>query len=219
MGYIYLITNKINGKQYVGQTIREDIYIRWKQHKNNTYCNMPISKAYNKYGINNFKFQIICICFDEDCNKFEKEYIKKFNTISPNGYNLREGGDNSRHHPETIKKLSEIMREKWRLTKHPCIGLKYSDKYKKKMSDSVKKALEEKKLNGYTQNIICLNNLIEASEKRKRKVAQFSKEDILIKEFNSISEAETYTNINNRRISEVCNMKSKTAGGYIWKFI
>ena len=219
MGYIYLITNKINGKQYIGQTIRDDINTRWKQHKNNKSANMPISHAYNKYGIENFKFQIICICFDEDCNKFEKEYIQKFNTISPNGYNLREGGENSRHHPDTINKLSKIMKDKWKITNHPCIGLKYSEEYKKKMSDSVKQTLKEKKINGVEQNIKCLENLKEASEKRKRKIAQYSKENILIKEYNSITDAEKYTNINNRRISEVCNLKSKSAGGFIWKFV
>ena len=219
MGYIYLITNKINGKQYVGQSIRNDINIRWKQHKNNKSGDTPISKAYNKYGIENFKFQIICICFDEDCNKYEIDYIKQYNTISPNGYNLRVGGENSKHHADTIKKLSDKMKEKWLITKHPCIGLKYSEEYKKKMSDSVKKSLKEKTLKGFKQSIKCLENLKDASEKRKRKVAQYSKDNILLKEFNSITEAENQTNINNRRISEACNGKSKSAGGFIWKFV
>ena len=57
-----------------------------------------------------FKFQIICICFDEDCNKYEKEYITKFKSIYPNGYNLKEGGKNSHHHPDTIKKLSDKLK-------------------------------------------------------------------------------------------------------------
>ena len=219
MGYIYLITNKINGKQYVGQSIRDDIKIRWKQHKNNKSGDTPISKAYNKYGIENFKFQIICICFDNDCNKYEIDYIKKYNTISPNGYNLREGGENSKHHIDTIKLISQKVREKWKIIKHPCIGLKYSEEYKKKMSDSVIKALKEKKLNGFKKSIKCLENLKKGSEKRKRKVAQYSKDNILIKEFDSIAEAEKETNINNRRISEVCNGKTKMAGGFVWKFI
>jgi len=82
-----------------------------------------------------------------------------------------------------------------------------------------KQTLKEKKINGVEQNIKCLENLKEASEKRKRKISQYSIDNILIKEYNSITEAEKYTNINNRRISEVCNLKSKTAGGFIWKFI
>ena len=53
--------------------------------------------AYNKYGTTNFKYKIICICFDEDTNKFEEEYIMKYNTIYPNGYNLMPGGNNKKH--------------------------------------------------------------------------------------------------------------------------
>lgn len=34
MGYIYLIENKLNNKQYIGQTQQLDINKRWKQHKN-----------------------------------------------------------------------------------------------------------------------------------------------------------------------------------------
>jgi len=48
--------------------------------------------AYVKYGIENFKFEIVCICFDEACNELEKFYIEKFKTLYPNGYNLRAAG-------------------------------------------------------------------------------------------------------------------------------
>ena len=79
MGYIYLITNIVNKKQYVGQTQREDIQTRWNAHKksDSKSCGSYLLRAYKKYKIENFKFQIICICFDEDCNRFEEEYIKK----------------------------------------------------------------------------------------------------------------------------------------------
>ena len=109
MGYIYKITNKVDGKIYVGQTIQvlED---RWRQHKKIGSNCRYLKRAFNKYGIDNFEFNIICICFDEDTNKFEEEYIKKFNTLVPNGYNLRAGGLNSKQHPETIKKRVEKMK-------------------------------------------------------------------------------------------------------------
>ena len=84
MGYIYLITNSINNKQYIGQSISIDINTRWKQYKklDKSSIGRVLYNAFIKYGINNFKFQIICICFDNDCNNFEKEYIKIYNTIS-----------------------------------------------------------------------------------------------------------------------------------------
>jgi group I intron endonuclease len=75
MGYIYLITNKIHGMKYVGQTKCPDIRTRWKQHqtKNSGSVGRFLKSAYEKYGYENFKYQIICICFDEDCDKYEEE--------------------------------------------------------------------------------------------------------------------------------------------------
>ena len=106
MGYIYLITNIETKKQYVGQTVCKDVERRWAQHKwpSNRNLGTYLSNAFKKYGIDNFKFQIICICFDEDCNRFEQEYIIKFSTLSPNGYNIESGGNNHVCHEDTKKK-------------------------------------------------------------------------------------------------------------------
>ncbi len=89
MGYIYIIENKINGKKYIGQTICDDIEKRWKQHKkiDKNSIGSCLYNAYIKYGISNFIFKIICICFNSDADNYEIEYIKKYNTIYPNGYN------------------------------------------------------------------------------------------------------------------------------------
>ena len=66
------------------------------------------------------------------------------------------------------------------------------------------------------------NNLsrhyILANEKTRKKVSQYTKDNKLIKVFESISEASRHTGINIQSISCVCNKKRKTAGGYIWHF-
>ena len=100
-GYIYLITNAITKKQYVGQTIRtiEERFVGHKTsakyHTDNTY----LHKSMNKYGFENFKIEeIICIEFDErkileeELNILEKYYIQEFDTLVPHGYNLTKGG-------------------------------------------------------------------------------------------------------------------------------
>ena len=75
MGFIYTIINKINFKRYIGQTIEKNVQERWKGHlKKGSNCRY-LKHALNKYGKENFKFEIICICFDSDCDKYEKEYI------------------------------------------------------------------------------------------------------------------------------------------------
>ncbi len=57
MGYIYLVTNTLTGKQYVGQSQKSDINTRWNQHKkvSKTGLGRYIRSAYCKYGIDNSK--------------------------------------------------------------------------------------------------------------------------------------------------------------------
>ena len=94
MGYIYKITNTINNKCYIGQSRMENIDSRWNIHKNPKKKGCPLLKnSINKYGLENFKFEVIIICFDQDLNKFEIEYIKKYNSQTPNGYNILPGGE------------------------------------------------------------------------------------------------------------------------------
>lgn len=95
---IYKITNLINGKSYVGQS--KDPTRRWKEHKWDAFnpnCkeNSAIHRAFLKYGIDNFQFTIIG--WFEDYNEKEKQYIKEFNSLYPNGYNLTEGGEEPPH--------------------------------------------------------------------------------------------------------------------------
>ena len=64
MGYIYKITNKVNNKSYIGQTTRDDVTIRWKEHIKNSKREerMVIYRAFRKYGIDNFLFSVLEEC-------------------------------------------------------------------------------------------------------------------------------------------------------------
>lgn len=104
-GIIYLITNKITGKQYVGQTIIK-LKRRWQKHCYNNGCSALYS-AIKKYGENNFYIDQIDSAKNlNELNCKEIYWIKKLNTLSPNGYNLRTGGLNGSHSDETKRKLS-----------------------------------------------------------------------------------------------------------------
>jgi group I intron endonuclease len=113
MGYIYKITNLINNQAYIGQTTQHDPNTRWKAHvravKYGNGCPV-LSNAIKKYGAENFKFEVLIICFDTDVIRYEQSYISKYKTIVPNGYNVQEGGNvggmfKGRHHTEESKKL------------------------------------------------------------------------------------------------------------------
>ena len=111
---IYKITNKINGKLYIGQTTRT-IERRFRDHC--TSSKSAISLAISKYGKENFSIEVIYEASSlEELNIKEIEFIKQFNSISPNGYNLREGGDNSSFGEETRKRMSESAKRKPKMT-------------------------------------------------------------------------------------------------------
>lgn len=94
-GTIYLITNKINGKQYVGQTIQSP-EIRFLYHlnyanKESNLSNMPLAKAINKYGRENFELSILEKCEENIIDEREKYYIELYDTFNK-GYNATKGG-------------------------------------------------------------------------------------------------------------------------------
>lgn len=234
MGYIYLITNIINGHRYIGQTICSDVNTRWKQHKRKDPKTVGryLLGAYEKYGIENFHFQIICICFDEDCNDYEEDYIKKYNTLAPNGYNLAAGGKNSKQHPLTIEKRATKLRgnkyrkrteeERILLSKlkqgqnNPNFGKAMSDLQKKKISDTMKKKYINNKIDLSGKKI---KPLLNYSESLMKKVGKFNKNGEIIDSYNSISEASRINNISFSNISKVCNNINYSAGGFLWKFL
>lgn len=93
MGFIYKITNKINGKVYIGQTItpiKNRMYKHYSQARNGKNIT-GIDAAIKKYGKENFEVEQILECPNEDLDLQEKFYISKYNSFE-NGYNLTIGG-------------------------------------------------------------------------------------------------------------------------------
>lgn len=107
--WIYKITNKINGKAYVGQTSAKNPRDRWSAHKSRG-CGAgrsAIKCAIEKHGAENFEFIVLHKAESrEELDRLEKLNIKDLNTLAPNGYNLMDGGSAPVHSEETKKKLS-----------------------------------------------------------------------------------------------------------------
>ena len=82
---IYKITNLINGKHYIGQSIH--IERRWVEHCIPSSRSL-IGKAIRKYGKEQFSFQVLEECSQDQLNEKEEYYIKQFNSVVPNGYNI-----------------------------------------------------------------------------------------------------------------------------------
>lgn len=113
---IYKITNKINNKVYIGQSL--DIKRRWSEHKSrvneiNSNCyNKPLYHSIRKYGIENFLFEIIEECAPEELNDKEKYYIELFNCIVPNGYNILGSSDKIKEPTHRCKNCGKIISSK-----------------------------------------------------------------------------------------------------------
>lgn len=134
MYYIYRITNLTNGKTYIGQHKYETL------DDNYIGSGVLLHKAYEKYGIENFKKEIICknVQYKETIDDMERFYIKKERTQNPFGcYNLTDGGEGSIGRlcsEETRKKISEAHKGKPAWNK----GKKMSEEQKKKLSNARK---------------------------------------------------------------------------------
>lgn len=112
-GYLYKITNNLNGKIYIGQTI-VTISRRWNQHKTNANKENPdmaISRAIKKYGYENFTIEELlvseCHTLDElkeSLNELEIMFIDYFNSlVDKNGYNIDKGGSSASINMQVVK--------------------------------------------------------------------------------------------------------------------
>lgn len=106
---IYKITNLINNKVYIGQSV--DIEERWKHHRSNINTtdtkkrNLYIYQAMRKYGIENFEFSILEECDKSLLNEKEEYWIEYYHSHNKEfGYNLTDGGTNP---PYTGKKINQ----------------------------------------------------------------------------------------------------------------
>lgn len=245
-GYIYLITNKINGKKYVGQT-RTTIEKRYKEHKRNSMHSKgknskPLYIDIQKYGKENFYIESLCEIESSDINELvsklnqkEKEFIAKLNTIKPNGYNVHRASNNKYvlGHPTNVPLYKfdsdGNFIEYFSSMGEAQISLGVTI-INKKMREACNSGFLYKGFRwsyNNTYNSDYLKNKIEICQERgtsrSKKVFQFDLDGNFIKEWNSIREAAK--NISNSKcnakispISSVCKGKMTQAYGYIWSY-
>lgn len=145
MNFIYITTNNLNGKRYVGSHEGEidDSYLGSGKF---------LLRTIKKYGRENFQRQILEICDKEKNLLLEEKYINELNTLQPNGYNISpKGGHQSNH------SISESTKEKMSISK---IGKKrkpFSEDHKRKIGEGNK------------------GKIVKHSEEAKRKMSESHK--------------------------------------------
>lgn len=116
---IYKVTNKINGKVYIGQTIHS-LEHRKSGHERDARCQKKTTVKFHnallKYGYDNFEWEVLKECTSqEELDYYEDFYIKKYNsTDRETGYNLKSGGKLGVVFTDEVKaKIGETTKLKW----------------------------------------------------------------------------------------------------------
>ena len=190
MNYIvYLHTNIIDGKRYVGITSQK-AHDRWKNglgYSHNEY----FTRAINKYGWDNFKHEILFIDLTkEEAEQKEIELIELYKSNQRRyGYNISNGGE--------------------------CIG-KHSEESKLKMSTTRKGRIALNK--GIPMTKEQKLKMRELNQHKAKKVVKVDLKGNVLQEYVSINETARCENLDKAVIYRTCHGKQKTTNGYIFMF-
>lgn len=208
MAYIYQITNDINGKIYIGKTMRS-IQERFREHcrdyTKRDMENRPLYRAMQKYGIEHFHIELL----EETDNPEEREcfWIEEKGSFKY-GYNATVGGDGKKYidYDLVIATYKEL----------PIMA-----KVAKKLNiseDSVSRILHSRSittLSSNEANIISVGKIVNQYDKEGKYLQSFPSAKAAAESLGKITSS---SNGASSHISDVCRGKRKTAYGYIWKF-
>ena len=109
-GTIYKITNLVNGKIYIGQTVQYYLnrFTQHKSHARTGQSNHKLARALRKYGDSNFIIEVIEECDISLLDEKEKYWIKYYNSIE-DGYNISGGGQQNRNEYYELENADEII--------------------------------------------------------------------------------------------------------------
>lgn len=205
MGYIYLITNLINGKIYIGKTTGT-LENRWKQHVEaadrgiDTY----LYHAIRKHGVENFKIEPLYYG-NADLNELERYYINQYNSYKDSniGYNETQGGDGVRLYD--YEKIYELWNQGLSMAEiEDIMGCYYK---------TVRTALDSY---GVTQKETTIRGKQYNGQIRKKKILQYSLKGELIATYDDLAAMSKATGYSQDYIRKACNGIYKTAHGFIW---
>lgn len=204
MGFIYKITNDVNGKVYIGKTLNT-VESRWKEHCHDkdrrNMENRPLYRAMNKYGLEHFSIETIEECY-ENLEEREIYWIKYYNSYvgwpDSNGYNATFGGD-GKPYVNYDEIIQWAKNGKTQIEIAEIVGC---------CVDTVVKALTQAHI-----------QMPEYKEHVSIAVYQKDREGNILAKYASISEAAKATCIDPTHIGQCCAGKRKTSGGYYWEYV
>ena len=210
LNYIYKITNKINGKIYIGKTTYTIAY-RWHQHtsaatsdKEKADYNFLLHKAIRKYGADNFLVEVIEEVEDESILSSREIYwISYYNSCileeDSNGYNMTYGGEGA----------SKINKQKIYQLWENGLGSQAISKQTGHCITSIKEIL--KTVKDYTKEIDFARNT-------GNTVFQYTEKGELVNSYPSIAYAARQVGVNPSMINKCCHGEKQSTAGFFWSF-
>ena len=228
---VYCITNKVNGKLYVGVTTKgyKNRFAShvWHSRKSSGNCR-ALYNAMRKYGQSAFSVELIDTASSfEEMNQLERKYIAQLGSLHPNGYNLTDGGDAGSFAEETRLMASKRLKGK-PLSEKNRKGLvrAWADpELRKKRCNAIKKAMSrpevKAKINGAQKgkpkSARHIENLRKARASSVVCVETGKVFEAIVDAVNWVRSQGKYPKANHAKIIRALKREDYTAYGYHWK--
>lgn len=242
-GFIYITTNHVNGRQYIGQK-KYDKSGKWKKYLGS---GIVLKRAIEKYGESNFSKEIIEECETKEAlDDREKYWIDYYNAVdSDDFYNIASGGDGGNtiagYSEEQMEQYKEYKRNLHKATAPKgelCAASKLTEKqvleiikrlknndFNLDIANDYKVSVEtindirnHKTWKSFTENIIFDDISSRKRPRGTKPVVQYSEDGKYIATYKSAREVQKETGISYKLVSSVCNGSKRIAHGYIWRF-
>lgn len=212
---IYTITNRLNGKVYVGQCVGR-VRRRWSNHNNpkSGSGRTAIKNAIQLYGKESFDYRVLDLALSrEELNKKEIYWINELGSLAPQGYNLRTGGSSPIYTEESKSRMSAARRAYF-------VRIGWTPKPKQAKPERKKRVWSEDERVRRASTRPKYTHTSESKDKisasKMRKVVRSDG-----KEFNSITDAANSVGRNTSTLNRLLrgNTKRHTCGGFSWKYL
>jgi group I intron endonuclease len=206
---IYKIENLINGKIYIGQSV--DIQYRFRNHKSESFnpksnaYDTAIHRAIRKYGVDNFSFDVVEECDQDELREREIYWINYYNSFGV-GYNLTSGGEGV---PTiNIKQVQKLWDDGLSI-KEIAQALNCNQHTAIHILESYKNYNSQESYKRGRKN---------ARKKMNKSILQYDLHGVFVQKHESIAAASVATNIKRSNISSALTGKVLSAGGYQWVY-
>ncbi len=245
MGYIYKVSNNFDEKVYIGLTTKAKAIERWYQHRYLARHLLDSDKSYlhkamANHGVDNFIFEVIEEISDDKLSEREQYWIKYYNSIAPNGYNLTSGGEGTpgfsrQQSQEEREKKSQSLKTYYQA--HPEIKEQYRQRmiennnnleYRKNVLEGYKNFCKENPnyfsgennpFYGKHHTEENLQKIREAAAKKQKPIQQLDKDTgEIITTYAGVKEAEKALQVSHGWLAKAAR-QDKIAYGYRWKFL